>query len=124
MNTPQATRRLRAAKAVQGAQRARKDLLRRAVLARQLDQIAPGTVRVRTVPVSADQDGEQRLATAVALDDALGLPVTADRAAHRAAHGLLRRMFPAADWRRPQVYDALTGALAVDEPTMPEELHP
>ncbi|MFF5582690.1 hypothetical protein [Streptomyces hygroscopicus] len=97
--------------------------IRTAVIARQLDQIAPGTARVRTVPVSTDRDGEQRLATWVALDDALGGPVKADRAAHRAARGLLRRMFPAADWTRPQVYDAITGDLAVDEPTMPEELH-
>ncbi|GGR80707.1 hypothetical protein GCM10010252_19020 [Streptomyces aureoverticillatus] len=123
VNTPQVTRRLRAAEAIQGARRARKDAARRAVIARQLDQIAPGTTRVRTVPVSTEHDGEQRLATAVALDDALGLPVAADRDAHRAARDLLRRMFPAADWARPQVYDAITGALAVDEPTMPEELH-
>ncbi|MEV0444788.1 hypothetical protein AB0I84_04695 [Streptomyces spectabilis] len=124
MNTPEVTRRLRAAEALQGARRARRDLTRRTVIARQLDAIAPGTARVRTVPVSTDRDGEQRLATAVALDDALGLPVTADRDAHRAARGLLRRMFPAADWSRPQVYDAITGALTVDEPSMPEELHP
>ncbi|MBK3576155.1 hypothetical protein JHN63_20495 [Streptomyces sp. MBT65] len=93
------------------------------MIARQLDQIAPGAVRVRTVPVQADRDGEQRLTTWVALDDALGGPIKADRDAHRAARGLLRRMLPAADWTRPQVYDAITGALAVDEPTMPEVLH-
>ncbi|MGW5304878.1 hypothetical protein ACWERF_13170 [Streptomyces griseoluteus] len=96
---------------------------RTAVIARQLDQIAPGTARVRTVPVRTDRDGDEQLATWVALDDALGGPVKADRDAHRAARGLLRRMFPAADWTRPQVYDAITGDLAVDEPTMPEELH-
>ncbi|MEI5099029.1 hypothetical protein RB200_10765 [Streptomyces sp. PmtG] len=125
MNTPEATRPpFRPARAIQGARQARNDLARRDLIARQLDAIAPGTARVRTVPVSTERDGEQHLATAVALDDALGFPVAADRDAHRAARGLLRRMFPAADWSRPQVYDAITGALAVDEPTMPEELHP
>ncbi|MHA4819359.1 hypothetical protein ACXZ65_33975 [Streptomyces aculeolatus] len=98
-------------------------VVRTAVIARQLDQIAPGTARVRTVPVTTDRDGAQRRATWVALDDADGRPIEADREAHRAARGLLRRMFPAADWTRPQLYDAITGALAVDEPTMPEELH-
>ncbi|KUN96323.1 hypothetical protein AQJ67_33535 [Streptomyces caeruleatus] len=93
------------------------------MIARQLDQIAPGTARVRTVPVTTDRDGEQRVATWVALDDALGGPVEADREAHRAARGLLLRMFPAADWSRPHVYDAITGDLALDEPAMPEELH-
>jgi hypothetical protein len=124
VNTPERTRRpLRAALAIQGARRARNDLARPALIARQLDAIAPGTARVRIVPVQTDRDGEQRVATAVALDDALGLPINADRAAHRAALGLLRRMFPAADWTKPHAYDALTGALALDEPTMPEELH-
>ncbi|KUF19909.1 hypothetical protein AT728_04115 [Streptomyces silvensis] len=94
----------------------------RAVIARQLDQIAPGTSRVRTVPVSTERDGEQHLATVVSLDDALGFSVAADRDAHCAALGLLRRMFPAADWRRPQLYDAITGVLALDEPSMPGEL--
>ncbi|MEU0719078.1 hypothetical protein ABZ498_18105 [Streptomyces lavendulocolor] len=102
---------------------AEKHRARRGVIARQLDQIAPGTVRVRTVPVHTDRDGEQSLATWVALDDALGGPIEADRDAHRAARGLLRRMFPAADWTRPLIYDAITGALALDEPHMPEELH-
>ncbi|MFG2650929.1 hypothetical protein [Streptomyces sp. NPDC048436] len=124
MNTPEITRRLRAAEAMQGARQARADLAHPvALLARQLDAIAPGTARVRTVPVSRHLDGDQRLATAVTLDDALGLPLHADRAAHRAARNLLRRAFPAADWRRPHIYDAITGALTVDEPTMPEELH-
>lgn len=123
MNTPQVTRRPRAAEAIQGASRARHNLARRDLLARQLDAIAHGTARVRTIPVSTDRDSEQRRVTIVLLDDALGFPVDADRAAHRAARDLLRRMFPAADWTRPQVYDAITGALAIDEPTMPEELH-
>lgn len=122
VNTPQVTRRPRAAEAIQGARRARHDLARRDLLTRQLDAIAPGTARVRTIPVSTDRDGAQRRVTAVVLDDALGLPVDADRAAHRAARDLLRSTFPAADWSRPQVYDAITGALADDAPTMPEEL--
>ncbi|MEV4036402.1 hypothetical protein [Streptomyces umbrinus] len=71
---------------------------------------------MRTVPVWTDRDGHRRLATWIALDDALGLPVKADRDAHRAARGLLTRMFPAADWTRPVAYDAHTGALAYDEP--------
>ncbi|WP_225320903.1 hypothetical protein [Streptomyces luteolifulvus] len=100
-----------------------KHRIRTGVIARQLDQIAPGTARVRTVPVTTDRDGEQRLATWVALDDALGGPVKADHDAHRAARGLLLRMFPAADWTRPHAYDAITGDLALDEPTMPEELY-
>lgn len=101
----------------------RKHAVRTGVIARQLDQIAPGTIRVRIVPVrTADHNGADRLTTWVVLTDALGGPVGADRDAHRAAAGLLTRMFPGADWARPQVYDAITGALSVDEPTMPEEL--
>ncbi|MFE9340834.1 hypothetical protein [Streptomyces sp. NPDC007063] len=92
------------------------------VIARQLDQIAPGTARVRTVPVTVELDGDQHRKTWVALDDALGHPIEADRAAHRAARGLLRRMLPAADWSRPLVYDAVTGELSDDESPMPEEL--
>ncbi|OII60888.1 hypothetical protein BJP40_08480 [Streptomyces sp. CC53] len=123
MNTTERTAGPRAAQAIEGALAARKHLARTGVLARQLDQIAPGTARVRIVPVHTDRDGEQRLATWVALDDALGSPIKADRAAHRAALGLLRRAFPAADWTRPHVYDAAVGDLALDEPTLPEELH-
>jgi hypothetical protein len=109
--------------AIQAARAARKHLARTAVIARQLNEIAPGTVHVRIVPVQTDHDGEQHVATWVVLDDALGLPIEADRAAHRAARGLLQRAFPVADWSRPHAYDARTGALALDEPTMPEELH-
>ncbi|MFF5495732.1 hypothetical protein [Streptomyces aquilus] len=123
MNTTQRTARPRAAEAVEGALAARKRLALTGVLARQLDQIAPGTARVRIVPVHTDRDGEQHVAMWVALDDALGLPLKADRAAHRAALGLLRRAFPAADWTRPHAYDAATGDLALDAPTLPEELH-
>ncbi|MFF3886570.1 hypothetical protein [Streptomyces sp. NPDC001914] len=122
MNTTQRTH-PRAAEAVAGALAARKRLALTAVLARQLDEITPGTARVRIVPVRTDRDGEQRLAMWVALDDALGLPLKADRLAHRAALGLLRRAFPAADWTRPHAYDASTGDLALDAPTLPEELH-
>ncbi|MEW2297348.1 hypothetical protein ABZ719_32380 [Streptomyces sp. NPDC006743] len=123
MNAPQITARPRAAEAIAGALAARKRLALTGVLARQLDEIAPGTVRVRIVPVRTDRDGEQRVAMWVALDDALGLPLKADRSAHRAALGLLRRAFPAADWTRPHAYDAATGDLALDDPAMPEELH-
>ncbi|MGW1760968.1 hypothetical protein [Streptomyces mirabilis] len=115
MNTPEST-------AVPTATDAEKHATRTAVIARQLDQIAPGIARVQIVPVPTDRDGEQQLTTWVVLGDALGGPVKADRDAHRAARGLLLRMFPAADWTRPQVYDAITGALAVDTPVMPEEL--
>ncbi|APD18782.1 hypothetical protein SEA_RALEIGH_34 [Streptomyces phage Raleigh] len=123
MNTPQITARRRAAEVIAGARAARKRLALTGVLARQLDEIAPGTVRVRIVPVHTDRDGEQRVAMWVALDDALGLPLKADRLAHRAALGLLRRAFPAADWTRPHAYDVATGELALDAPAMPEELH-
>ena len=124
MNTPETTRHTpRAALAAKAFTSARKRLALTAVLARQLDQIAPGTARVRTIPVQTDRDGEQRLATWVVLDDALGLPIEADRDAHTAARRLLRLAFPAADWTRPHAYDTATGALALDEPAMPEELH-
>lgn len=123
MNTTQRIAHPRTAEAVEGALAARKRLALMGVLARQLDEIATGTARVRTVPVHTDRDGEQRVATWVVLDDALGLPIEADRDAHRAARRLLRAAFPAADWSRPHTYDALTGELALDEPTMPEELH-
>ncbi|CAM5489744.1 hypothetical protein SROCM77S_03974 [Streptomyces rochei] len=123
MNTTQPTAAPRAAEAVAGALAARKRLALTGVIARQLDQIAPGTARVRIVPVTTDRDGEQRVATWVSLDDALGLPLKADRAAHRAARGLLRRAFPAADWTRAHAYDVAAGDLALDAPTLPEELH-
>ncbi|MFC8199913.1 hypothetical protein ACFUTV_31655 [Streptomyces sp. NPDC057298] len=123
MNTPQPTDRLpRTGRALRGTEAARKHLARTAVIARQLDIIAPGTVHVRTVHVWTDRDDRHRAATWVTLDDALGLPVRADHAAHRAARGLLRRMFPAADWTRPLDYDAHTGALTYDEPAAPAEL--
>ncbi|MGW5673967.1 hypothetical protein ACWEV4_02550 [Streptomyces sp. NPDC003860] len=112
----------RTALALIGADTARRHLARTALIARQLDAIAPGTVRVRTVPVHTDRDGTPRRATWVTLDNALGQPIEADRAAHRAARGLLRRLLPDADWTRPQVYDATTGDLTIDVPSLPEEL--
>ncbi|MGW6518579.1 hypothetical protein [Streptomyces sp. NPDC054962] len=120
MNTEQATARTTGPRAVQGilgARAAQRDQQRTGVIARQLDQIAPGTVRVRTVPVTTD--GRRR--TWVILDSATG-PVGADREQHVAAHGLITRMFPCADWTRPQSYDARTGLLTVDEPTAPAAL--
>ncbi|MFD7121936.1 hypothetical protein ACFWAA_33585 [Streptomyces sp. NPDC059922] len=122
MNTNQPIGRPRTADAVEGSLAARKHLALTGVLARQLDQISPGTARVRTVPVHTDRDGEQRVATWVVLDDALGQPIKADRAAHVAARRLLRAAFPAADWTRAQVYDALTGELAHYASVLPEEL--
>lgn len=118
MNTPQPTRTPRAVQAVLGARRARQRTRFVRVIARQLDEIAPGTARVRTVPVT--RDGRRR--TWVVLDDAAGRPVEADLDATRAAYGLLRRAFPAADWTRARAYDATTGALALDEPTAPAAL--
>lgn len=118
VNTPQPTRAPRAAQAILGARRARQRSQFVRVIARQLDEIAPGTVRVRTAPVT--RDGRRR--TWVVLDDAAGRPVEADREQHAAAYGLLSRAFPAADWSRPRAYDARTGVLAVDEPAAPAEL--
>lgn len=118
MNTPQPTRTLRAAQAITGAHAARRRAEFVRIMASQLDQIAPGTARVRTVPVTRDG----RVRTWVILDDAAGRPVEADRDAHRAAHGLLTRAFPEADWTRPRTYDARTGVLAVNEPTAPAAL--
>ncbi|MFC3347738.1 hypothetical protein ACFOOM_09925 [Streptomyces echinoruber] len=118
MNNSQVTRRIpRAPLAIKGAHAARKRTQFVRVIARQLDEIAPGTVRVRTVPVT--RDGHR--GTHVSLDSATG-PVEADRDAHRYALGLLTRAFPSADWSRPRVYDARTGVLAVDEPTAPAAL--
>ncbi|CAL9530731.1 hypothetical protein [Streptomyces sp. enrichment culture] len=122
MNDTQRTRIPRAALAIKGARDARRRIATRAqfvrVVAAQLDTIAPGTVRVRTVPVTRDG----RIRTWVVLDDADGRPIEADLAAHRAAYGLLQRAFPAADWSRARTYDARTGALALDEPTAPAAL--
>ncbi|MER7692982.1 hypothetical protein [Streptomyces sp. NPDC097610] len=119
MNTPKRTenRIPRAVQAVMGAAGARRHVEFVEVVARQLDQIAPGTVRVRVVPVTRDG----RRLTWVVLDSSNG-PVGADREAHRAAYGLLTRAFPSADWNVAQTYDARTGALTTGEPTAPAEL--
>ncbi|WP_239149907.1 hypothetical protein [Streptomyces sp. SID8111] len=122
MNNAQPTRLPRAAQAVKAARDARQRITTRAefvrIIAAQLDLIAPGTVHVRTVPVT--RDGRRR--TWVTLDDVTGRPVEADADAHRAALGLLHRAFPVADWDRPRRYDATTGVLALDEPTAPAAL--
>ncbi|MFK0069719.1 hypothetical protein [Streptomyces sp. NPDC091046] len=121
MNNEQRTRIPRAAQAVKGARKARARISSRAefvrIVAAQLDEIAPGTVRVRTIPVTRDD----RRRTFIVLDSATG-PVGADREQHRAAYGLLQRAFPVADWSVPRSYDARTGVLAVDQPTAPAAL--
>ncbi|WP_449352523.1 hypothetical protein [Streptomyces shaanxiensis] len=119
MSTPEGTdnRAPRAAHAIKGAAAARRRVEFVEIVARQLDQIAPGTIRVRVVPVTR---GDHRR-TWVVLDSANG-PVGADLDAHRAAYGLLSRAFPDADWSRARTYDARTGDLAFDEPTAPAAL--
>ncbi|MFJ2017214.1 hypothetical protein [Streptomyces nodosus] len=109
MNTPKRTRALRGGEAILGARAARQRTRFVRIMAAQLDQIAPGTIRVHTAP------------TWIVLESATG-PIDADRDAHRAAYGLLQRAFPSADWTRPRTYDARTGLLAVDSPTVPAEL--
>ncbi|WP_224302287.1 hypothetical protein [Streptomyces olivaceus] len=122
MNNPQRTRTPRAAQAVKGARAARARISTRAqfvrIMAAQLDEIAPGTTRVRTVPVT--RDGRRR--TWITLDDVTGRAVEADRDEHAAALGLLQRAFPVADWSVPRSYDARTGVLSVDQPTTPAAL--
>ncbi|MEV7991593.1 hypothetical protein AB0O67_06665 [Streptomyces sp. NPDC086077] len=117
MNTPQITRRPRAVLAIKGAQRARARTRFVRVVARQLDQIAPGTIRVHTTPTTH----HGRATRAVVLYSASGtLPTTREQ--RSAAYGLLSRAFPEADWDRARTYDAATGVLAVDEPTAPAAL--
>ncbi|MGC5343683.1 hypothetical protein [Streptomyces sp. DT171] len=102
-----------------GARAARLRLARTGVISRQLDQIAPGTSTVRTVPLTLD--GERR--TWVALDDALGLPLTADQAAHHAAYRLLRHLIPDAPWGSVALdYDVATGTVRDVSPSAPAEL--
>ncbi|MEU6441381.1 hypothetical protein [Streptomyces sp. NPDC047046] len=123
MNTPQRTRRLRSAQAIHGARKARAHM-RRDRIARNLDQIAPGVATVRTVPITTHHAGAPRTRLWVLLDDALGLPIRGERTAHRDAVAVLRAAFPAAQWTTyPYRYDAVAGCLALDAPTMPEELH-
>jgi hypothetical protein len=120
VNTPQITRTntrtLRAHLAIRGARGARTFLAHRAALAAELDRIAPGITTVRTVPVWTDGSGTARVSTWVTLDNALGQPLAADRAAHRAARKLLHDAFPGADWTRPQDYDTHTGQLTTPPP--------
>jgi hypothetical protein len=102
-----------------GARAARAHLTRTTVIARQLDEIAAGTVSVRTVPITLD--GERR--TWVVLDNALGQPIHADRAAHHAAYRLLRHLLPDAPWGTvPLDYNATTGEARDASPTAPAEL--
>lgn len=119
MNTPKGTepRAPRAVLAIIGAAAARRRARFVEVVARQLNEIAPGTVRVRVVPVTRDD----RRRTWVVLDSATG-PVGADREQHRAAYGLLTRAFPDTDWTRARTYDARTGEFTLDEPSAPSAL--
>ncbi|MFD8611038.1 hypothetical protein [Streptomyces sp. NPDC059631] len=87
-------------------------------MAAQLDQIAPGTVRVIVAPLVV----EDRPRTWVELVDATGRVTSSTAEQCRAAHGLLQRAFPAADWSQPREYDARTGVLAVTLPTAPAAL--
>ncbi|WP_406334295.1 hypothetical protein OG814_11670 [Streptomyces zaomyceticus] len=106
-----------AAQAIYGAHRGAARARFIGVMARQLHEIEPGTVRVRTVPVLVDD----RRRTWVELVDATGRPIATTAANCRAARNLLRRAFPAADWTRPRTYVASTGDLAVDVVGAPAE---
>ncbi|MES9554814.1 MULTISPECIES: hypothetical protein [unclassified Streptomyces] len=117
--TPQTTHHpLRAALAIYGARSCRQHLARTAAIARQLDQIAPGTAEVVIVPVIVDDAPR----THVWLLDALRLALPADREAHSAAARLLRHMYPRADWSAPQLYTVRTGHLLYDAPVAPAAL--
>ncbi|MEV7205750.1 MULTISPECIES: hypothetical protein [unclassified Streptomyces] len=118
MNAPQITRRPRAVLAIKGAQRARRRTRFVRAVARQLQEIAPGTVRVAVAPLVV----ESRPRTWVELVDADGRAVGTTREQHRAAFGLLSRAFPLADWTQPRAYDARTGVLAVDQLAAPADL--
>ncbi|MEV0553169.1 hypothetical protein AB0I27_06875 [Streptomyces sp. NPDC050597] len=119
MNTPQRTDRPvpRAPLAIKGAHAARRRTQFVAVIARQLNVIAAGTVRVHTVPTTH----HGRETRAVVLYSATGVQATTQEQ-RSAAYGLLNRAFPDADWTRARTYDARTGVLAVDEPTAPAAL--
>ncbi|MCX5266054.1 hypothetical protein [Streptomyces sp. NBC_00199] len=117
MNTHQRTRAPRAIEAILGARRARRRTQFVAVVARQLQEIAPGTLRVLVTPVN--HNGATR--TMVALEGANG-GVSAGRAQHAEAFGLLHRAFPQADWTNARVYDSRTGVLSVHEPIAPAAL--
>ncbi|MFF4751793.1 hypothetical protein [Streptomyces sp. NPDC001270] len=115
--TTQPTHPLRAAEAILGARRARQRTEFVRVIARQLAEIAPGTVRVHTLPTTH----HGRVTRAVVFYSATGV-LAATREQRSAVFGLLSRAFPAADWSRPRTYDARTGVLTVDEPTAPAAL--
>ncbi|MFI2037575.1 hypothetical protein ACH470_23450 [Streptomyces bottropensis] len=119
MNTPQPTqrRRPRAVLAIKGARNAHARTTFVRVVARQLNQIAPGTVRVHTMPTT--RHGRETRAV-VLYAEAGALHTTAEQ--RRAAYGLLSRAFPEADWTRARTYDARTGVLVADEPTAPAAL--
>ncbi|MFJ5063730.1 hypothetical protein ACIP96_30480 [Streptomyces nigra] len=115
----------RAAQAVKSANAARRDLTRHqqrtGVIARQLEQIAPGTVRVRTAPCGRRPTASAASArTSSSTAPPAPSKPTASSTAH--AYNFLRRMFPGADWTRPLAYDARTGELTVDAPCAPAEL--
>ncbi|MFJ1731505.1 hypothetical protein [Streptomyces sp. NPDC088254] len=104
--------------AIKGAQAARRRTRFVATVARQLDAIAAGTVRVHTAPTT-HFGRETRL---VVLFSRSGSVLPTTREQRSAAYGLLDRAFPGADWSRARTYDAATGVLAVDEPIAPAEL--
>jgi hypothetical protein len=107
----------RAAQAIAGAHRARMRAKFVGIVAGQLDEIAAGTVRVHTLPLTH----HGRETRAVVLYSTSGvLRTTAEQRA--AAFGLLSRAFPVADWLRPRTYDARTGDLRIDEPSVPTAL--
>ncbi|APD18616.1 hypothetical protein SEA_PAPAYASALAD_35 [Streptomyces phage PapayaSalad] len=108
----------RAAEAILGARQARTRTRFVGVVARQLHEIAAGTVRVRTVPVTVN--GARRVW--VELVGSVGQPVSRSAAECRAAYGLLRRAFPSADWSVPRTYNAATGDLTHDGPGVPVDL--
>ncbi|WP_345668668.1 hypothetical protein [Streptomyces similanensis] len=118
MNIPQRTRPLRAAEAIAGRRRAtdRAEFVR--VMASQLDQIAPGTVRVVVAPLVVEDTPR----TWVELIGAAGQVTSSSAEQCRAAFGLLSRAFPAADWSRPREYDARAGVLAVHTRPAPAAL--
>ncbi|AFU62172.1 hypothetical protein SV1_32 [Streptomyces phage SV1] len=107
-----------AAQAIHGAHRGAARARFIGVMARQLHEIQPGTVRVRTVPVLVDD----RPRTWVELVDSTGRPIVTTADACRAARNLLRSAFPSADWTRPRTYVAATGDLAVDVVGVPADL--
>ncbi|MFI7563833.1 hypothetical protein ACIBVM_18585 [[Kitasatospora] papulosa] len=118
MNTQRIRRPLRAAEQIRGARAGRLHIHRTNAIGRMLDTIAPGTHTVRTIPVTIDDTRRLR----VVVENALGQPVTADRAAHRAAAKVLITMFPGVEWTAPQRYTVHTGHVTPDAPTAPAAL--